>query len=132
MLDDLRQLVECLACAAPRRPELAEDALDADALGEELASVHMVQHLLLAMVAPPLLALGAPITLVLRIASPRARHGLILPVLHSRAVRLIASPLVAWPVFAIVMWLTHFSPLLVQKPNPGAAPEVELSLRSTA
>jgi cytochrome c oxidase assembly factor CtaG len=82
-----------------------------DLYATDLLSVHMVQHLLLTMVAPPLLALGAPVTLVLRIASPRARHHLILPVLHSRAVRLIASPLVAWPVFAIVMWLTHFSPL---------------------
>jgi putative copper resistance protein D len=63
------------------------------------------------MVAPPLLALGAPITLLLRIASPRDRRRLILPVLHSRVVRLVASPLVAWPAFALAMWLTHFSPL---------------------
>jgi hypothetical protein len=27
---------------------------------------------------------------------------------------------------------THFSPLLIQKPSPGAPPEVELSLRTTA
>jgi cytochrome c oxidase assembly factor CtaG len=82
-----------------------------DAYAADLLTVHMVQHLLLAMVAPPLLALGAPVTLLLRIASPRARHRFILPVLHSRVVRLIASPLVAWPLFAIAMWLTHFSPL---------------------
>jgi putative copper resistance protein D len=74
-------------------------------------TVHMVQHLLLAMVAPPLLALGAPITLALRVASPETRHTLILPVLHSRIVRVLASPLVAWPLFAVAMWLTHFSPL---------------------
>jgi putative membrane protein len=82
-----------------------------DVYAEDLLTVHMVQHLLLAMVAPPLLALGAPVTLLLRIASPRVRHRVVLPVLHSRAVRLIASPIVAWPLFAIVMWLTHFSPL---------------------
>jgi putative membrane protein len=82
-----------------------------DVYAGDLLSVHMIQHLLLAMVAPPLLALGAPITLVLRIASPRARRRLILPLLHSRVVRLVASPLVAWPTFALVMWLTHFSPL---------------------
>jgi cytochrome c oxidase assembly factor CtaG len=82
-----------------------------DVYAADLLSVHMVQHLLLAMVAPPLLAMGAPITLLLRIASPRLRHRLILPVLHARVVRLIASPLVAWPAFAIAMWLTHFSPL---------------------
>jgi putative copper resistance protein D len=82
-----------------------------DVYAADLLTVHMVQHLLLAMVAPPLLALGAPVTLVLRIASPGARHRLILPVLHSRIVRLIASPRVAWPAFAMAMWLTHFSPL---------------------
>ncbi len=82
-----------------------------DLYATDLLSVHMVQHLLLTMVAPPLLALGAPVTLLLRIASPRARRRLILPVLHSRVVRMIASPLVAWPLFATVMWFTHFSPL---------------------
>lgn len=82
-----------------------------DVYAADLLAVHMVQHLLLAMVAPPLLALGAPVTLLLRIASPRARRRLILPVLHSRVVRLVASPLVAWPLFTIAMWLTHFSPL---------------------
>jgi putative membrane protein len=82
-----------------------------DLYAAQLLSVHMVQHLLLAMVAPPLLALGAPVTLVLRSASPRVRRRMILPVLHSRVVRLIASPVVAWPVFAMAMWLTHFSPL---------------------
>ena len=84
-------------------------ALDLYAGG--LLSVHMVQHLLLAMVAPPLLALGAPITLLLRVAKPGARRRLILPILHSRVVRVVASPWVAWPVFTIAMFLTHFSPL---------------------
>jgi putative membrane protein len=82
-----------------------------DLYAAQLLSVHMVQHLLLAMVAPPLLALGAPVTLVLRFASAPARRRVILPVLHSRVVRLIASPVVTWPVFAIAMWFTHFSPL---------------------
>jgi putative membrane protein len=82
-----------------------------DVYAGDLLTVHMVQHLLLAMVAPPLLALGAPVTLLLRVVSPRVRHRVVLPVLHSRLVRVIASPLVAWPLFAIVMWVTHFSPL---------------------
>ena len=36
-----------------------------------LFSVHMVQHVLLMLVAAPLIALGAPITLVLRLCSSR-------------------------------------------------------------
>jgi putative copper resistance protein D len=82
-----------------------------DIYAGDLLSVHMVQHLLLAMVAPPLLALGAPVTLLLRTASQRTRQRLILPILHARATRLVASPIVAWSVFTIGMFLTHFSPL---------------------
>jgi putative copper resistance protein D len=74
-----------------------------------LFSVHMVQHLLLAMVAAPLIALAAPITLVLRLASPATRRRWVLPVLHSRVMRFLAFPVVAWVIFASVMWVSHFS-----------------------
>ncbi|GIW20714.1 MAG: hypothetical protein KatS3mg065_1010 [Chloroflexota bacterium] len=73
--------------------------------------IHMIQHLLLTMVAAPLLALSGPVTLLLRVASPDDRRRWILPVLHSRAVRIVAHPVVAWLVFAGVAWGTHFSPL---------------------
>lgn len=73
--------------------------------------VHMIQHLLLTMVAAPLVALAGPVTLLLRVAGPEDRRRWILPVLHSRAVRVLAHPVVAWLVFAGVAWGTHFSPL---------------------
>lgn len=76
-----------------------------------LFTVHMVQHLLLAMVAPPLLALGAPMTLTLRAASPNVRRSILLPILHSQPIRAISWPPVGWTFFAVVMWATHFSPL---------------------
>jgi cytochrome c oxidase assembly factor CtaG len=76
-----------------------------------LFSAHMLQHLLLTMVAAPLLALAAPITLLLRVSSAEARRKWILPVLNSRVVRVISYPVVAWVLFAGVMWFTHFSPL---------------------
>lgn len=76
-----------------------------------LFSVHMVQHVLLTLVAAPLIALSAPITLLLRLASPATRHRWILPVLHSSVTRILAFPVVAWLIFAGVMWVTHFSPL---------------------
>jgi cytochrome c oxidase assembly factor CtaG len=76
-----------------------------------LFSVHMIQHLLLTFVAAPLLVLAAPITLLLRVASPEARRRWILPLLQSRPVRVISHPLVAWGLFAGVMYFTHFSPL---------------------
>jgi putative membrane protein len=82
-----------------------------EAYDTTLFSVHMVQHLLVTMVAAPLLALGAPITLLLRVARPMSRKRWILPILHSRAVRVLAFPVVAWVLFAAVMWTSHFSPL---------------------
>jgi len=82
-----------------------------DVYATSLFSVHMVQHLLLAMVGAPLLLLGAPITLLLRVASPETRQRRILPVLHSRPVRVISHPVVGWLVFAVVVWASHFSPI---------------------
>jgi cytochrome c oxidase assembly factor CtaG len=82
-----------------------------DVYATELLSVHMVQHLLLTMVAPPILALGAPITLLLRVSEPEFRRSILLPILHSRLVQAISWPPVGWIVFAVVMWVTHFSPL---------------------
>src|SRR4029077_11122058 len=68
-------------------------------------------HLLLTLVAAPLIALGAPITTLLRAATPNVRRTVILPILHSRVLRVVSFPVVAWVVFAGVMWGTHFSPL---------------------
>jgi putative copper resistance protein D len=82
-----------------------------DAYDTSLFSVHMVQHLLLTLVAAPLIALGAPITLLLRAATPNVRQRLILPILHSRILRALSFPVVAWLIFAGVMWGSHFSPL---------------------
>jgi cytochrome c oxidase assembly factor CtaG len=76
-----------------------------------LFSVHMVQHLLLTMIAVPLLLYAGPITLLLRASGPATRRRWILPLLHARVVRGISHPVVAWLVFAGVMWASHFSPL---------------------
>ena len=76
-----------------------------------LFSVHMVQHVLLMLVAAPLIALAAPVTLVLRSSSSGTRRRWLLPVLHSRVVRFMAHPVTAWVMFASMMWATHFSPL---------------------
>ncbi len=76
-----------------------------------LFSVHMVQHVLLTLVAAPFIALSAPITLVLRVSSASTRRRWILPVLHSRAMRFLSFPVVAWLIFAAVMWVSHFSAL---------------------
>jgi len=82
-----------------------------DTFADDLFSVHMLQHLLLSFVVAPLLVLGAPVTLVLRFARRDVRRRLLLPVLHSRALRVLLFPPLTWALFAAVMWLVHFSPL---------------------
>jgi putative copper resistance protein D len=79
----------------------------------QLFSVHMVQHMLLELVAAPLLLLGAPTTLALRAATPSVRRSL-LAVLHSRVVALLTFPLLTWVLFAGVNWGWHFSELYNQ------------------
>jgi len=90
-----------------------------------LFSDHMVQHILLTLVAAPLLALGAPITLLLRVARPEQRRRFILPVLHSRVVRVLAFPVVSWSLFAGVMWGTHFSPMFEQSLSDPFVHDIE-------
>jgi cytochrome c oxidase assembly factor CtaG len=72
---------------------------------------HMVQHMLLTLVAPPLLLWAGPITLLLRASSAATRNRWIYPFLHARVIRFLAHPVVAWILFAAVMWGSHFSPL---------------------
>jgi putative copper resistance protein D len=79
----------------------------------QLFSVHMVQHMLLELVAAPLLLLGAPTTLALRVASAPWRRRL-LWVLHSRVVAVLTFPLLTWLLFAAVNWGWHFSSLYDQ------------------
>ena len=78
-----------------------------------LFSVHMVQHLILQLVAAPALLLSAPVTLALRASTPSVRRRL-LAVLNSRAVHVVSFPLLAWVLFAGVNWFWHFSPLYDQ------------------
>jgi putative copper resistance protein D len=85
-----------------------------------LFSDHMVQHVLLMLVAAPLIALSAPITLILRLSSPSTRKRWILPFLNSRPVRFLTFPVTDWIIFSAVMWASHFSPLFnaaLEDPN---------------
>ena len=77
----------------------------------DLFAAHMVQHVLIIMVAAPLLLLGSPVTLALRRASPRGRKEVLLPILHSHVVRAVSWPIFTWGLLAAVMWLSHFSSL---------------------
>jgi putative copper resistance protein D len=75
-----------------------------------LLSVHMVQHMVLTMVAPIFLALGAPVTLAVR-TLPAGPRGLLLAVLHSRVARVLTFPLVAFGVFVANPFVLYFTGL---------------------
>ncbi len=76
-----------------------------------LLSVHMAQHLALTMVAAPLLVLGTPGVLALQASSREVRRSVVVPALHSRLARTVASPVACWVLFATVLWGTHYSAL---------------------
>lgn len=75
-----------------------------------LLSTHMVQHMVLSMVAPIFLALGAPVTLALR-TLPRRPRRVLLAVVHSPPVKVLASPLVAYVIFVASPFVLYFTAL---------------------
>ncbi|MEO7979341.1 MAG: cytochrome c oxidase assembly protein, partial [Sporichthyaceae bacterium] len=60
--------------------------------------VHMVQHMVLAMLTPVFLALGAPVSLALR-TLPRRGRRVVLSLLHSRVAKVLTFPVVAGALF---------------------------------
>jgi cytochrome c oxidase assembly factor CtaG len=89
-----------------------------------LLSVHMVQHLLLMMVAPPLLWLGAPLFPLLRGLPRPIRVFWVAPLLSAPPLRRLFSrlthPLTALVLFVAAAWVWH------------APPVYDLALRSSA
>lgn len=86
-----------------------------DRLSAALSSAHMVQHMLLMLVAAPLLVLGSP-ALVLLWVLPlrfRGRLGRLLGRLegwHSPSYR-IWQPLLCWSLYAATLWIWHLPAL---------------------
>ncbi|MFD8197063.1 cytochrome c oxidase assembly protein [Streptomyces wuyuanensis] len=84
--------------------------------GMVMFSVHMVQHMVISMLSPILLLLGAPVTLALRALPPagRGRKGpreLLLAVLHSRYMKIITHPAFTIPMFIASLYGLYFTPL---------------------
>lgn len=73
-----------------------------------LLSVHMVQHMVLSMVVPLSLALGAPVTLALR-TLPRAPRRWLLALLHSRLAKVLGFPPLAFGLYVLSPWALYFS-----------------------
>ncbi|WNI33435.1 cytochrome c oxidase assembly protein [Streptomyces sp. ITFR-6] len=84
--------------------------------GMVMFSVHMVQHMVISMLSPILLLLGAPVTLALR-ALPVASRGsrgpreLLLMLLHSRYMKVVTHPVFTIPLFIASLYGLYFTPL---------------------
>jgi putative membrane protein len=84
--------------------------------GMVMFSVHMVQHMIISMVSPILILLGAPITLALRAlpVAARGRKGpreLLLALLHSRYMRIVTHAAFTIPLFIASLYVLYFTPL---------------------
>lgn len=73
-----------------------------------LLSVHMAQHMVLSMVVPLSLALGAPVTLALR-TLPRTPRGWLLAVLHSRVATVLSFPPLTLALYVLSPWALYFT-----------------------
>ncbi|MFI0368170.1 cytochrome c oxidase assembly protein [Actinomadura sp. 1N219] len=82
-----------------------------------LFSVHMAQHMVLNMLTPIFLVLGAPATLALRALKPARVRGdrgpreWLTAMLHSRYLAVIAHPAVATFIFVVSTFALYFTPL---------------------
>ena len=72
---------------------------------------HVTQHLLLMIIAPPLLAMGAPSTLLLQSSSRRVKTRW-LAVLRSRAFAIATYPMLVWFFYFGAMFAFFLSPLI--------------------
>lgn len=77
---------------------------------------HMVQHMALMIIVPPLWVLGAPVTLLSRAVAPRSdgSRGMrewVLAILHSGYGRLLSRPPVAGAIFAGSLVAFYFTPV---------------------
>ncbi len=85
--------------------------------GPAMFSVHMGEHMILSMLVPILLVLGAPVTLALRALPPSGRtrppgpREWLLAAVHSPPARVLTHPLVALPLFVGSYYALYFSDL---------------------
>jgi putative membrane protein len=82
-----------------------------DVLSDVSLSAHMIQHLLLQLVAPPLLLLAAPLSLLLRADPPWLPRRVLVRLLRSRTVRVLSHPATVLGLFTIVLVGSHLTPL---------------------
>lgn len=92
----------------------------------ELHSVHMIQHLMLITVAPALIALGHPLTLI----RDNSAHGreIIDLLRHNKTVAVLTHPLVAFAYYTVVLVGTHLTGFMTLIPIHPWLHQLEVAL----
>jgi putative membrane protein len=81
-----------------------------DALADRSFAWHMLQHVVMILIAPPLLLLGAPLLLAVAVPPPRVARR-ISAFANSRFGHALFAPITAWLLYVAVLWASHFSSL---------------------
>jgi putative membrane protein len=71
---------------------------------------HMIQHLLLIMIAAPLYAMGAPLELLERATSGRT-HRMVSTAMSSKVAEMIGHPITGFVLYAVLIPLAHLTSL---------------------
>lgn len=79
-----------------------------DRYADELLSMHVLEHLLLILIAPVLLLWGAPVRLALSASPPPGRRA-IAALLRSRTVHVLTRPACGFVLFTVVVLGTHLT-----------------------
>jgi cytochrome c oxidase assembly factor CtaG len=83
-------------------------------LGEQLFSAHMLQHEILILLSAPLIAAAHPGATCLWAFAPRHRASLggwVHQIEQAAPVRMLTSPLIAWLLEAVALWIWHLPAL---------------------
>ena len=99
-----------------------------DRWGTELFALHMVQHEVLMLIAAPLLVLGRPLPVFLWAFSGRSRTW-VAQVSHAHSVQVVwaamLTPMVAWLLHALVLWIWHAPPLFEAALRNGTVHDIQ-------
>jgi cytochrome c oxidase assembly factor CtaG len=81
-----------------------------ETLSDRSFAWHMVQHVSLTLVGPPLLLLGAPLLLLVAVPPAHVVRRLTRTA-NSAAGQALFAPITGWLLFVFVLWVSHFTPL---------------------
>lgn len=95
--------------------------------GQIMFSMHMIEHMFLAMLVPIFLVLGGPVTLLLRVLpaagadDPPGLREAVVGFVHSPVTRFLTHPLIVLPLFVVSFYALYFTNLfdLMISSHPG-------------